>query len=64
MIEKISDLLFTVGSPCRFKLQAIEVSFQAVPVFVKLLLLSVGFFSLILIGIKLKKLGLFILMKD
>jgi len=46
-----------VRTPVIFNLQYITVSFQPVPGFVKILLLSVGFFSLFLIWKKLKRLG-------
>ena len=47
-----------VRTPVVFNLQYITVSFQPVPGFVKILILSAGFFSLFLIWQKLKRLGL------
>ncbi|MCP3873814.1 MAG: hypothetical protein GY699_11735 [Desulfobacteraceae bacterium] len=44
--------------PVVFNLQWITLSFQPTPGFVKILLLSLGFFSLFLIWRKLKKLGI------
>ena len=46
-----------VKSPVVFNLQYVTISFQPTPGFVKILLLSLGFFSLFLIWQKLKRLG-------
>lgn len=62
-ISQAMDVLMGEGfsqaikPPIVFDLQFITISFQPAPLFIRILLLSLGFFSLFLIWQKLKKLG-------
>ena len=47
----------TITSPVIYNFQYFTISFQPVPGFIKIILLSLGFFSLFLIWQKLKRLG-------